>query len=259
MSGEVRKRSGCGVQPLRAASGHAVPSREPRLFGARHDALCARRGRRGWRTGERPRPRLRGAIVTLPTMAVTRVSGLLVPGPALRSRHVRTVHASERFVLHQRLPVSASVVATPAWSASTTRARVAARWSQASARSSMPPPGSRSPPSARRRSVAAMAGSVVRCSRGATASRSCPVAGHGSRHSDLAPRGADLPSLRRLQPAACRSRDRSGCRLPSPILHGLSTYGYLGRRILTAFRGDTSKTIVMMDCRFTGHVLPATS
>ena len=41
-----------------------------------------------------------------------------------------------------------------------------------------------------------------------------------------------------------------------PILHGLATYGHVGRAIMKTFCGGGSATIRTMDCRFTAPVVP---
>jgi acyl dehydratase len=43
---------------------------------------------------------------------------------------------------------------------------------------------------------------------------------------------------------------------PRPILHGLATYGHVGRAALKAFCRDGKRFIRVMDCRFTAPVFP---
>lgn len=197
-------------------------------------------------------------LVALPTMAVT----LAYPGFWYRDLpcgldHVRTVHASERFTLHRRLPVAARVTARP---------RVVAIHDRGEGRGALV--------ASERTIVDVATGQALATVRQTAFCRADgglggPLVAPPPPHpvpdrppdvvSDIStsPRAALIYRLSgdynplHLDPATA-----SAAGFPAPILHGLSTYGYIGRRILSAFRRDVAETIITMDCRFTGYVLP---
>jgi len=43
---------------------------------------------------------------------------------------------------------------------------------------------------------------------------------------------------------------------PRPILHGLCTFGFAGRAVLSQFAGNDPKRMQSLECRFTRHVFP---
>ncbi len=194
-------------------------------------------------------------LVAIPAMAVT----LAYPGFWYRDLDpgldfLRTVHASERFEIHRPLPVAATVVARP---------RIVAIHDKGEGRGSLV---------VSRREIAEK-GSGARL---ATVTQTAFCRGDGGLGGPVRPAPApqamsDAPpeavlSIPTLPQAALIYRLSGdynplhvdpdfarGAGFPSPILHGLSTYGHVCRMLMRLGDGGA---ITAMDCRFTAPVLP---
>ena len=195
-------------------------------------------------------------MATLPSMAVT----LAYPGFWYRDLDpgldfTRTVHASERIVLHRPLPAAATVSAQP---------RIVAIHDRGEGRGSLIV--------SRREVVDAVSGEAI-----ATVEQTAFCRGDGGLGGPTVPAPAPLPVPQRapdhvahaaISPQAALIYRLSGDYNPlhvdpdfardagfdQPILHGLSTYGHVCRLLVKA-RGDAAMR--MMDCRFTAPVFPA--
>ena len=196
-------------------------------------------------------------LVVIPAMAVT----LAYPGFWYRDLHpgldfLRTVHGSERFVIHNPLPAAATVVARP---------RIVAIHDKGPDRGSLVV--------SERQVVEKATGTPL-----ATVTQTAFCRGDGGLGGPVLPAPApqaipDRPADARMDiatlPQAAMLYRLSGDYNPlhidpqfaseagfaRPILHGLSTYGYICRALMRL--GDfQSNRIVSMDCRFTGPVFP---
>lgn len=196
-------------------------------------------------------------LVAIPSMAVT----LAYPGFWYRDLEpgldfLRTVHGSERFVIHDTLPVAATVVAKP---------KIVAIHDKG--------PGRGSLVVSEREIVEQPTGRRL-----ATVTQTAFCRGDGGLGGPLVPapvpfavpeRPADDLMLLATLPQAAMIYRLSGDYNPlhvdpefaraagfdRPILHGLSTYGHICRALMRLGDPDTNR-IVSMDCRFTGPVFP---
>lgn len=197
-------------------------------------------------------------LMALPTMAVV----LAYPGNWYRTLSpglddTLIVHASERFELHRPLPVAATLVATPrivaiydkgvGRGALVVSERVIADRSTGEALATVTQ-------TAFCRGDGGLGGPVI-----------APPKPHHlpDRNPDTT---VDMPTSSRSALIYRLSGDDNPLHVdpefaraagfPKPILHGLATYGHVGRAISKALRGDSSVSIKTMDCRFTAPVFP---
>lgn len=195
-------------------------------------------------------------LATLPSMAVT----LAYPGFWYRDLEpgldfTRTVHASERIVLHRPLPAAATVWAQP---------RIVAIHDRGEGRGSLIV--------SRREVLEAGTDEPI-----ATVEQTAFCRGDGGLGGPIVPAPAPHPVPQRppdhvaeapISPQAALIYRLSGDCNPlhvdpdfaraagfdQPILHGLSTYGHVCRLLVKARGGDASMR--MMDCRFMAPVFP---
>lgn len=197
-------------------------------------------------------------LLSLPTMAVT----LAYPGFWYRDLpvgldFVKTLHASERFELHARLPVAARVSAQP---------RVVAIYDKGPAKGALVVSERMIRDETTGRALATVRQTVLCRGDGGLGGKLLPAPPPHR----LPDRNPDQSVVLKISPRAALIYRLSGDYNPlhvdptrareagfeRPILHGLSTYGYVGRAILAAFCRKGNKTIGIMDCRFVGVVLP---
>lgn len=196
-------------------------------------------------------------LAALPTMAVT----LAYPGFWYRDLapdldHLKTVHASERFELHAPLPVAATVEADP---------KVVAIYDKGPGRGTLIASERTIRDAGTGRALATVRQTAFCRGDGDLGGpRVAPPAPHHIPDRPADREIAMATSLRaaliyrlsgddnplHVDPGTAR---RAG--FPAPILHGLSTYGHVGRAILGAY-ASSGETILSMDCRFVGFVLP---
>jgi len=197
-------------------------------------------------------------LAALPTMAVA----LAYPGNWYRTLapgldDTMIVHASERIELHRLLPVEGAVAATP---------RIAAIHDKGEGRGSLVV--------SQRTIVDQATGDAL-----ATVTQTAYCRGDGNLGGPViaSPKPHTLPGRApdRLVEMGTSARSALIYRLSGddnplhadpafaraagfdrPILHGLSTYGHIGRAILRTFSENGSATIRTMDCRFTAPVIP---
>ncbi|PHP67766.1 3-alpha,7-alpha,12-alpha-trihydroxy-5-beta-cholest-24-enoyl-CoA hydratase [Zhengella mangrovi] len=196
-------------------------------------------------------------LVAIPAMAVT----LAYPGFWYRDLDpgldfLRTVHGSERFVIHDTLPLAATVTARP---------RIVAIHDKGPGRGSLV---------VSERDIADKAtGKLL-----ATVTQTAFCRGDGGLGGPILPapaplavpdRGPDSTTRLPISPQAALIYRLSGDYNPlhvdpdfaraagfdRPILHGLSTYGHICRALMRLADPDENR-IVTMDCRFTGPVFP---
>lgn len=196
-------------------------------------------------------------LVALPTMAVVLASpGFWYRDLAKGLNHVRTVHASEAFELHAPLPAEADVEAAP---------RVTAIYDKGPGRGALIE-STRTVRDRRTGQALATVRQTAFCrgDGGLGGPRIAPPA-----PSPIPQRPPDAVVIMTTSPRAAliyrlsgdynplhlNPRTASKAGFPAPILHGLSTYGHIGRAIL-ADEIAAGLTILSMDCRFTGFVLP---
>lgn len=197
-------------------------------------------------------------LAALPTMAVV----LAYPGNWYRTLSpglddTLIVHASERFELHRPLPVEGTVAAVP---------KIVAIHDKGEGRGSLV--------MSRRTIVDQATGDAL-----ATVTQTAFCRGDGNLGGPVipSPKPHALPARdpdRRVEmgtsvrsaliyrlsgddnplhvdPAFARAAG-----FGQPILHGLATYGHVGRAIMKTFCNGGSATIRTMDCRFTAPVIP---
>ena len=196
-------------------------------------------------------------LLAIPAMAVT----LAYPGFWYRDLapgldYLRTVHASERFEIHRPLPVAATVTARP---------RIVAIHDKGEGRGSLV---------VSRREIVEKSTGV----RLATVTQTAFCRGDGGLGGPTVPApppdtlpdaAPDLVVELPTQPQAALIYRLSGddnplhvdpafardAGFPSPILHGLSTYGHVCRALMR-LADAAGRRIVGMDCRFTAPVYP---
>jgi len=195
-------------------------------------------------------------LTTLPSMAVT----LAYPGFWYRDLNpgldfIRTVHASERILLHRPLPAAATVSAKPDIVAIYDRGE--GRGSLIVSRREIFEAGSDEP-------VATVEQTAFCRGDGGLGGPQIPAPAPPP----LPQRPPDLITHAAISPQAAQIYRLSGDYNPlhvdpdfarsagfeQPILHGLSTYGHICR-LLIAAQGDNA-SMRMMDCRFTAPVFP---
>ncbi|TPJ57985.1 MaoC/PaaZ C-terminal domain-containing protein [Mesorhizobium sp. B2-7-1] len=197
-------------------------------------------------------------LIALPTMAVV----LAYPGNWYRTLSpglddTLTVHASERFELHRPLPVAASLVATP---------RIVAIYDKGAGRGSLVVSERVIADRSTGEALATVTQTAFcRGDGGLGGPVIAPPKPHQlpDRNSDAT---VDMPTSLRSALIYRLSGDDNPLHVdpefaraagfPRPILHGLATYGHIGRAISKALRGDSSASIKTMDCRFTAPVFP---
>jgi acyl dehydratase len=197
-------------------------------------------------------------LIALPTMAVV----LAYPGNWYRTLSpglddTLTVHASERFELHRPLPVAATLVATP---------RIVAIYDKGAGRGALVVSERVIADRSTGEALATVTQTAFcRGDGGLGGPVIAPPKPHQvpDRNADTA---VDMPTSLRSALIYRLSGDDNPLHVdpdfaraagfPRPILHGLATYGHIGRAISKAFRGDTSGSIKTMDCRFTAPVFP---
>ena len=197
-------------------------------------------------------------LAALPSMAVT----LAYPGFWYRDLapgldFLRTVHASERFVIHRPLPVAATVVATP---------RIVALHDKGEGRGALVV----SEREIHEKQSGARLATVTQTAfcRG-DGGLGGPQLASQAPHA-LPDRGADVTVEIATDRRAAMIYRLSGDDNPlhidpdfakragfdGPILHGLSTYGHAARGIVAVFAQGRADALRMMDCRFTAPVYP---
>jgi acyl dehydratase len=195
-------------------------------------------------------------LTALPTMAVV----LAYPGNWYRTLSpglddTLIVHASERFELHRPLPVAATLVARP---------RIVAIYDKGAGRGSLVVSERLIADRSTGEALATVTQTAFcRGDGGLGGPLIAPPKPHQvpERNSDTT---VDMPTSSRSALIYRLSGDDNPLHVdpefaraagfPRPILHGLATYGHIGRAISRAFRGDAS--IKTMDCRFTAPVFP---
>ena len=197
-------------------------------------------------------------LAALPTMAVV----LAYPGNWYKTLspgldHTLIVHASERFELHRPLPVEGTVAARP---------QIVAIHDKGEGRGSLVV--------SRRTIIDKASGEAL-----ATVTQTAFCRGDGNLGGPTIPSPrphalpardpdmlAEMPTSRRSALIYRLSGDDNPLHVDpqfaraagfgQPILHGLATYGHVGRAIMKTFCGGGSATIRTMDCRFTAPVVP---
>lgn len=199
-------------------------------------------------------------LVAIPAMAVT----LAYPGFWYRDLNpgldfLKTVHGSERFTIHKPLPLASTVKAKPA---------IVAIYDKGEGRGSLVV--------SERNIFETKSGDLL-----ATVAQTAFCRGDGGLGGPVIapPKPIDIPSAKpelvetiqtssqsaliyRLSgdynPLHVDPQFASDAGFPSPILHGLSTYGHVCISLMRLGNLETNH-IVKMDCRFTGPVFPSES
>lgn len=197
-------------------------------------------------------------LTALPTMAVV----LAYPGNWYRTLSpglddTLIVHASERFELHRPLPVAATLVARP---------RIVAIYDKGAGRGSLVVSERLIADRSTGEALATVTQTAFcRGDGGLGGPLIAPPKPHQvpERSSDTT---VDMPTSSRSALIYRLSGDDNPLHVdpefaraagfPRPILHGLATYGHIGRAISRGFSGDASTSIKTMDCRFTAPVFP---
>jgi acyl dehydratase len=198
------------------------------------------------------------SLTALPTMAVT----LAYPGYWYRELdtgldHLRTVHASEKIVIHEPLPVAATVTAQPrvidvidkgAGKGALVVSERAIRDVESGARL------------ATVRQTAFCRGDGGFESHPHKSEKPAPLPARPPDHALTLPTSPQAALICRLSgdlnPLHCDPVVAREAGFPRPILHGLATMGFVCRAAVRTVLGGAPERLREMDCRFTAPVYP---